>query len=231
MQQLPLPIGLRVDATIDSFVVGANASLVKALIDTGADNDAQNLPWLFWHGPAGSGRSHLLHACAAYWQARGARIAVLPLQMPQLSPEHLEGLELCDMVLLDDIDAVIGTKAWADALFHLCNRLRDNGKRLLVTGALPPQELNCVLPDLQSRLSAMLVYAVHDLSDSEKQALLQQRAGARGMDLSDDVARYILNHSPRSVSALLQVLDILDQATLTEQRRLTTPFVKQVMHW
>lgn len=229
MQQLPLPIGLRVDATIDSFVVGANASLVRAL--TEPQVDFASAPWLFWHGPTGCGRSHLLHACAGFWQALGARIAVLPLQMPALSPAHLEGLEFCDMVLLDDIDAVIGDKTWAVALFHLCNRLRDNGKRLLITSVLPPQELNCALADLQSRLCAMLVFGVHDLADDDKRQLVQQRASARGLQLNDEVAHYLLNHGQRSVSALLQLLDVLDQASLAEQRRLTTPFVKQVMGW
>jgi len=80
-----------------------------------------------------------------------------------------------------------------------------------------------------SRLQACTVFQLRLLSDDDKQKLLQQKARVRGLDLPDEVARYLLNRQQRDIRALVSTLDILDKASMVHQRRLTIPFVKDVL--
>ena len=86
------------------------------------------------------------------------------------------------------------------------------------------------LPDLVSRLQACTSFQLRLLTDDDKQKLLQQKARLRGMELPDEVARYLLNHQDRDIRALVATLDKLDKATLVHQRKLTIPFVKEILN-
>jgi DnaA family protein len=70
---------------------------------------------------------------------------------------------------------------------------------------------------------------VHNLSDEDKQQALQMRARARGLELGDEVAQYIIQRLPRDTNELFWQLQRLDHASLAEQRKLTIPFVKKVL--
>lgn len=102
---------------------------------------------------------------------------------------------------------------------------------MLLAADAPPRQLGMQLPDLVSRLSWGLVYQLQPLSEEDKQAALVLRAERRGLQLSDDAVRYLFSRSGRSMSDLFALLDQLDQASLQAQRRLTVPFIKQVLGW
>jgi DnaA-homolog protein len=124
---------------------------------------------------------------------------------------------------------VINRPEWELALFNLFNRLRDAGKLLIVAAIHGPQELAVNLPDLKSRLQWGTTFHVQTLDDDQKQAALQFRAKARGLELSDEVAAFIIQRLPRDMNELFWQLNRLDHASLAEQRKLTIPFVKKVL--
>jgi len=72
---------------------------------------------------------------------------------------------------------------------------------------------------------------VTPLNDQSKQAALQMRAKGFGLELTDEVAQYILHRAPRDMKELFLTLKRLDHVSLAEQRRLTIPFVKQVLNY
>jgi len=141
----------------------------------------------------------------------------------------LEGLEHLDMVCADDVDCIAGQEAWEQALFHLYNRLREQQKPLLMTGSKGPRDLAFQLQDLKSRVSWDLTYHLQALSDKDKINLLQKRANTRNFEIPEEVAAYLVKNVKRDLPSLLKLLDKLDQATLTEQRKLTIPFVKTLI--
>ena len=143
----------------------------------------------------------------------------------------LDNLEQFELVCLDDLDAVAGRADWEEALFHLFNRLRDSGRRLLLAASASPRELPVQLADLQSRLTLALVFQLQSLSDEDKLRALQLRASRRGLHLGDDVGRFILTRGERSMSSLFELLERLDQASLQAQRKLTIPFLKETLGW
>jgi len=90
-------------------------------------------------------------------------------------------------------------------------------------------ECSISLPDLQSRLARLVTYQVQALGEDERILALQLRARHRGLDLPDDTARYLLSRSRRDMASLYGLLDKLDLEALRAQRRLTIPFVKEVL--
>lgn len=221
-RQLSLAIRLQDTATFDNFLSTGNEGLLAALRQSDA-------PSLYFWGPAGTGKSHLLQAVCHQAAAQGRRAAFLPLAEPGLQPAMLEGMEQFDRLCLDDIDRVAGDPGWETALFHLYNRLTAAGHQLLVTAAVSPAALDIRLPDLRSRLGWGPVFQLQPLADSAKRQALQQRAAARGLSLDDEVADYLMKRCPRDMASLFALLEGLDDASLAAQRRLTIPFVREYL--
>lgn len=227
--QLALPVHLQDEATLDNFLFSETLLPLRALLEqqTGLEGE----PAIFLHGPAGSGRSHLLQAAC---QALPAGEAVyLPLdQLHSMEPDHvLDGVEALARVCLDNIHCVAGAPDWEQALFHFSNRARDRGCRLLISADAAPRQLQVSLPDLVSRLSWGVVFQLPAPNDAGKLDILRFRAERRGISLEDDAARYILSRAPRSMAALMEVLEQLDQDSMAMQRPLTIPFIKARLNW
>lgn len=230
--QLSLHISLRDDATFSNYYPGANA-VAQGYVERLCDSEAgwtEHLIYLW--GAAGTGRTHLLQAACWRMEQRGAVAVYLPLgDVASHGIELLDGLEQYDLVCLDDLQAIAGDTDWEEGLFHLFNRLRDSGRRLLLSADVAPRALTIRLPDLQSRLTLALVFQLQQLSDEDKLRALQLRASRRGLQMSDEVGRFILNRGQRSMGTLFQLLEQLDRASLQAQRRLTIPFLKQELGW
>ena len=85
------------------------------------------------------------------------------------------------------------------------------------------------MPDLLSRIQSGLIHIINDFNDDDLRRMLQFRSNLRGMYLSNEVAKFLLTRLSRDSKTLIDALETLDTASLREQRRLTTPFVKSVL--
>jgi DnaA family protein len=150
-------------------------------------------------GTRGCGRSHLLAAAAR--------------TNPQL-------------VIADDVQALDDRAQ--HALFLAINEARDGGPAVLAAGDAPPARLG-LRADLASRLAWGLVYQLMPLTDADKAEHLKSLATARGLLLSDDVARYLLERLPRDLTSLAAVMEVLDRYSLMRQRPLTLPLVREAL--
>jgi DnaA family protein len=225
--QLPLGLTLRESARFASYFPGQNEEAVNSLRASAAGlGDAL----VYLAGARGLGKTHLLQA-ACQEAADAARTTVyLPLQeLSRLSPAVFEGLEGMDLVCLDDVDAIAARSDWEHGLFDLFNRLRECGGTLLVTAAMRPDHSGIQLADLVSRLSWGVIYVLRPPDEETLFAAVTHRARARGLDLPEDTARFLLRRFPRDLASLCNLLDRLDQASLVARRRLTIPFVKAAL--
>ncbi len=227
--QLPLGISLREEARFENFILGENGLLCQSL-KASAQGDGDQVVYLW--GSEGCGRSHLLQAMCH--EADDAQRQTLYLPMAELidfDPSIFDGLEQMDLVCIDDLNYIAGKRPWEEALFHLFNRLRASDVNLVLAASERPSYMNFTLADLTSRLQWGLVFQVQPIQENEKIETLKARAKSRGFELSDEVLRYIMHHGKRDLTDLLKVLDQLDHASLSAHRRITVPFVKQVMGW
>ncbi len=223
-RQLLLDFSARDESCFEDFhVIPANQELFSLL----SHGDLPVGGSLIWGGD-GCGKSHLLQA-ACQDQVSAAYV---PLKrFAHHGPDLLEGLHALPLVCIDDLELVLGDKAWEEGLFQLFNLIRDAGHRLLISANAPPRQLPCVVPDLASRLAWGMVYQLHGLDDGAKAMALRKRALGRGIVLDQETLDYILQRSERGTKALFQVLDTLDQLSLANKRKITIPFVRQIMGW
>jgi DnaA family protein len=228
-QQLTLKIHLSDEASFKNFYTPEANQVLMAYLQ--AFILGQTESFLYLWGMVGSGRSHLLQACCHAMHAQRQSVVYLPLlELKNLSPEIFVGLESYALVCLDDVDAIVGKAAWEEALFHLYNKLFQSKSLLLISGNSPANLLNFKLADLDSRIAGGGVsFQVQSLSDDEKLKALQLRAEKRGLELPMEVAQFLLNFYARDTVSLFNNLEKLDKASLVTQRRLTIPFVKQVL--
>ncbi|MGD2116720.1 MAG: DnaA regulatory inactivator Hda [Chromatiales bacterium] len=225
--QIPLELKLRVKASLDAYVSEGNSQPVQALTDL-LQSSGHGLVYLW--GKADTGKTHLLAGLCERADAESLNSIYLPLaQAHDFSPEICDGLEQADLVCLDDIDRIAADQNWETALFHLYNRLRDLGKKLLVSSTASPANSAIQLADLKSRLAWGVNLHLHELSDDAKKQVLQQRAKQLGMSLPDETANFLLRHHKRQLGELLGTLQKLDQASLAAQRKLTVPFVRDIL--
>jgi len=227
VEQLPLQVGPADFAVFDNFLPGPNGALVHALKEISSVRQ-RALLWLW--GAEHSGRSHLLQATAAAADEAGQRAAYLPLaQGNDLSPDALAAFAGLDVVCIDDLEQVAGQPDWELGLFQLYEGLRAAGARLVVAAARGPLHVGLALPDLVSRMTSGATFRVHSLPDNDKLAALRHRASWRGVDLPEETARYLMKRVDRDTAALFELLSELDRQAIVAQKRLTVPFVRQVL--
>jgi DnaA family protein len=226
-KQLTLGVSLKDEATFANYYAGKNGPLLQALQNTVAGTGERVI---YFCGTGGEGCTHLLQACCHDANRHGLSSVYLPLRtLIAYSPAVLEGLESLQLVCIDDLQLISGRPEWEEAFFHFYNRLHDAGGRLIVTANVMPKFLGVTLPDLVSRLSWGVVFQLEPLTDAEKTLVLMMRAQRRGMLLTEEVGKYILNHCPRHMATLFSALEALDKSSLAAQRKLTIPFVKSVL--
>ena len=216
--QLPLALRYPPDQRLENFIAapqGTVAQLTGIATQPGAD-------WLYVVGPAGTGKTHLsLALCAATEQA-GRRAAYLPLVAA--SGRVREALDA-----LDGLEAIAGNREDEVALFDFHNRARSAGLNVLYSAREIPDALGLCLPDLRSRLSQCARLVLPTMEDATRAAVLRDRAQRRGLVLEEAAIDWLLTRTDRDLSRLLLLLDRLDRESLAAQRRITVPFLKQVL--
>jgi len=218
--QLPLSIRMDDDLTLDNFMARAPLSVLMEEIAGLLRGEKNSL--YFW-GPPSTGKSHLLQALSQHF---GSDALYLPLRdIVDIPPDAvLENHESVGFVAIDDVDSAIGSP-WEEALFHCFNQRRDLELLQIYAAAGAPATLTSMLPDLRSRLGSLTIYQFPRFDDAEIEALLAFRAARRGIALGPDVLNYLLARAPRSVPAIMALLEELDREGLARGRGITVPLI------
>lgn len=225
MQQIPLGVRLASHASFETFSDAGNAAAVAAMRALAAGQ--AGVVWLA--GAPSSGRTHLLLAVCA---AASPTTRVGYIEGPALRAAGAEAARAwsgLDALCIDDVHALVGDLALETALFSLYRDLDERGGRLAVAADAPPGGLSWLLPDIASRFAAAPMFVLRPLDEAQQVDALRRHAQARGLELPDDVARYLQRRTTRDMRALCGLLERLDAAALAAQRRLTVPFVRDVL--
>ena len=227
--QLPLPI-YQYPMTFDNYYLHqGNREAVTALRNT-LSPEADSFIYLW--GVSGSGISHLLQSFQREL-AQSGQISSCYLSLHtviEYDPQSVfEPLAPLDIVCIDDLHLIEGRPDWQLALFHAFNRCYDQCKKMIFGANTAPRQLTISLADLQSRLCSATIFQLHPMEDKHKAIALQLQASSCGLVLTDQVAGYILRHSARDTRNLFHLLQQLNRESLAKQRKLTIPFVKNIL--
>ncbi|SHI38426.1 HdaA/DnaA family protein [Wenxinia saemankumensis] len=211
-RQLPLHLPPDVRLGAADFFVGAPNRAAYELVTGPA-------PWpegkLLVHGPAGAGKSHL----ARLWleSVGGARIDARRIEDAPRPPDDAA-------VAVEDLQRL--TPDGEVALFHLHNRLRQGGGRLLMTADRPAARLAVALPDLASRLQGTLAAGIGDPDEMLTLALLAKLFSDRGLAPAPGVLSYLAARIGRSHAAAAEAVAALDAASLARKSAVTVPLAR-----
>ena len=226
LPQIPLQLEPPRADRFEDFVAGPNSSALNAvrhLLDEPGGS-------LFLSGPEGSGKSHLLNALCHEAREQGMAAFYIALKsLPEAAAAGLEGLQVLDLVCVDDLDRVAGNPAWETALFRCFNEVRAASGRLLVSSRQPLGSLSFGLPDLASRLAWGVRQQLQIPGDEGKRAILEQRAQSLHISLPTDVLDYLLKHSSREMVSLLGLVERLRDAAFAGKRKITVPLAREVI--
>jgi len=230
--QIPLHLNPQELYQLNNFYFG-QAELASAveLFCNQIGRQQTDLSFLYLWGDKASGKTHLSLAIAEQAQKNSKTMLYLPLAelVETASPEVLQGVEDLNLLCLDEFEAIAGLPQWEEALFHCFNRLQQSGCQLLIASRDNPATSAIQLADLRSRMATGLVYQLDSLNDNAKQKVMMVQSQARGLEMAEEVAQYLLRHHSRDIIELMALLQRLDKASMAAQRRLTIPFVRQIL--
>jgi chromosomal replication initiation ATPase DnaA len=171
------------------------------------------------HGPAGCGKTHLVHL----WCAQTAGVIVPGETLGEEVVARLVS-ERRHRIAVDDAD-----RACDEALLHLYNFCVETRGGLLVAARQPPASRTFVLPDLDSRLRAVLAVGIGLPDDALLGAVLVKHFADRQLRVAPEVIAYLLTHMERSFAAAADIASRLDLVSLRDRRPITVPLARQLV--
>ncbi len=215
--QIPLDLPHRIAVEREDFLVAEANKAAVALVDS----------WPGWAtpaamliGPPGAGKSHL----GAVWKTASDATS---LTAKELDEARVPVLCAAGAILLEDVDEL--SPEAEPALFHLMNLTKEEGASLLMTSKLAPANLTIKLPDLASRLRAVVIAELGEPDDELLRAVLEKLFQDRQLAVPGQVLSYLATHMDRSIETARKLVAAIDQLALAEKRRITVPLVADVL--
>lgn len=224
-RQLPLGLKYPPDQRLENFVAAPPAALGQLqALSAGAGTG------LYLAGGSGSGKTHLALAVCSEAEKHGRVAHYLPLAA--LAAHLQDALPVAQpgvLYALDGLEKIAGMRVAEVALFNFHNAVHDRGSQLLYTAEQTAEHLPLVLPDLRSRLAQLPRIVLTLADDAARAQILRLRAARRGLQFDEAAIDWLLKHHGRDLHGLAQLFERLDRESLAAQRRLTLPFLRQVL--
>lgn len=216
-QQLNLPLSIPDTKRGESFVEDVSNHQAYAWIKRWPDCPVSQAV-IF--GERGCGKTHL----GQLLLERSNGILVTPALTEVESPRYI--CQQGTTFVVDDYDQITDD-TW---LFHFYNIAQEHKNTVLYLGRSSPGQITFNLPDLQSRLRSLLALGIHSPSEDLQRQLLAQLLNRRGLSITDEITEYVLRRIERSYQAIIDLVDKIDVISLSRQRPVTLPLLRDVLN-
>ena len=202
--------------TFDTFVVGPSNKLAYAASIAVAEHPAQNYNPLLIYGDSGLGKTHLIYAIANFIKKNDptAKIAyvkgddltnelVSSIQAgPKKTAEMREKYRQADLLMVDDVQFIAGKQQTQEEFFHTFNTLYEAGRQIVLTSDRPASEMTLLDDRLRTRFNQGLTVDVAPPDFETRLAIIKNKAGSFGLDLSDNICNFIAQNVTANVRQL-----------------------------
>ncbi len=225
--QIALPLSFDRQFSFDNYFSQRNQLIVDNL-KTLIAGQGESMIGLW--GASDSGKTHLINACAHYARQQGISFQLYDgKELALYDADNFDNLETCVVLAVDNLDALCGFQDWEEKFYRIINSSKIERLKLIFTLSENPSFLKCRLADFQSRLSWGLLLQLPATGETDIGKVIRLRAGLLGIDLSKEVIAYLLVHYSRQLSAQIEILRTLDRASLSAQKKITIPLIKQAL--
>lgn len=227
--------------TFDTFVVGDNNRHAHAACVAVAEAPAQGFNPLFLYGGVGLGKTHLMHSIGHYILQHNKNAKVLYVTSETFTNELIEALKKnkteefrnkyrnIDLLLLDDIQFIIGKESTQQEFFHTFNVLHEAGKQIVISSDKPPKEMESLEDRIKSRLEWGLPVDIQSPDYETRMAILRKKAEQDHIMVPDDVIQYIANNIVSNIRELEGALNKINVFSKLDNQPITVAFAEATL--
>ena len=227
--------------TFDTFVVGTNNNLAHAASLAVAETPGQIYNPLFIYGGAGLGKTHLMQAIAHFIIASDPSKKVLYVTSETFTNELIESVKTnkntefrnkyrnIDVLLIDDIQFIIGKLSTQEEFFNTFNDLYLLGKQIVISSDRPPKEMETLPDRLRTRFESGLPVDIQIPTYETKMAIINKKSEALGIDFPYEVKDYVATNITSSIRELEGALTKLSAYSKLSHTPLTAEFAENTL--
>ena len=227
--------------TFDTFVVGTNNNLAHAASLAVAETPGQVYNPLFIYGGVGLGKTHLMQAIAHFIITNDPTRKVLYVTSETFTNELIDSVKNqknsefrkkyrnIDVLLIDDIQFIIGKESTQEEFFHTFNALYQDSKQIVISSDRPPKEMETLTERLRTRFEMGLPVDIQIPTYETKRAILKKKVELGGYNIPDDVQDYVATHIKSSIRELEGALTKLSAFATLSHSPITVEFAEETL--
>ncbi len=230
--------------TFDTFVVGSNNKFAHAASLAVAESPGEIYNPLFLYGGVGLGKTHLMHSVAHFILERNPSTKILYTTSEEFTNELIEAIRNgnntamtkfrekyrnIDVLLIDDIQFIIGKESTQEEFFHTFNSLHSAKKQIIISSDKPPKDMEILEERFRSRFEWGLIADI-TLPDYEtRMAILHKKEEMDGYDINEEVIKYIANNIKSNIRELEGAINKVMAFAKLEKKEVTLELAEQAL--
>lgn len=217
----------------DTFVVGSNNKFAHSAALAVAESPGEAYNPLYLYGGAGLGKTHLMHSIGHFVLEQNQDKKVLYVTSEQFTNEVIESIRsgnaaamtklrdkyrTVDVLLVDDVQFIIGKESTQEEFFHTFNVLHSAGKQIIISSDKPPKEMETLEERFRSRFEWGLIADIQPPDYETRMAILRKNAEMYDKEIDDEIIQYIATNIKSNIRELEGALNkVMANARLNKQ--------------
>lgn len=230
--------------TFDTFVVGANNNLAHAASLAVAESPGEIYNPLFIYGGVGLGKTHLMHSVAHFILKNNPKAKILYVTSEKFTNELIDAIRNKnnisttefrekyrnnDVLLIDDIQFIIGKESTQEEFFHTFNALYESKKQIIISSDKPPKEIETLEERLRSRFEWGLTVDIQSPDYETRMAILRKKEELEGFNIDNEIIKYIATNVKSNIRELEGALTKIVALSKLNNKEITIQLAEEAL--